>query len=128
VVAQRNHGLRVLLVGGGEVTQGMAHRLSLAGYRVEFTSSASFAIRTARTNPPDVVLFEFDGFGVEGGDVVGQLRGQPGWERPFVIGIAAAPSEAEGRAEQTGIDLLLVRPVDLGYLQRLLARFQRIVG
>lgn len=50
-------------------------------------------------------------------------------EKPFCIALTAYGMDADRRrSEEAGIDLHLLKPVASSYLQRVLARFQTIIG
>jgi len=75
-----------------------------------------------------VVLLEIRLPGMNGWDVARQLQPQAAGKRPFCIAFTSFGTEADRRrSAEVGIDLHLEKPVDLGFLRRLLRRFQRII-
>jgi DNA-binding response OmpR family regulator len=90
-------------------------------------------VRVARTGPaaglaardeePDVVLL-----GAGGWEVVKQVQEQATEKKPFCIALTGdGPAANHPRIEDFGIDLVLAKPVNPGWLRRLLKRFHRVI-
>jgi DNA-binding response OmpR family regulator len=117
-------GLLVLLVEDDPGTAGgMALLLQVDGHQVRVAGTGPAACRAARDQEPDVVLL-----GAGGWEVARQLQEQATEKKPFCIALTGhSPAANHSRFEDLGIDLVLVKPVNPGWLRRLLKRFQRVI-
>lgn len=129
----RRHGpgLSVLLVDDDlQAAFELSIAIRLQGHRVEMTLAGPEALEIAREKPPDVVFVEVDLLDMDGWEIVRRLyaQGQPAGKRPFYIAMARhGNTEDYQRAADLGIDLYLERPLDLGFIRKLLARFERLI-
>jgi CheY-like chemotaxis protein len=87
------------------------------------------AWQAALRDAPDVVLLDLAVPGMDGYGFARRLQ-EPAWvKKPFVIALAGWHSAGDQRRSlEAGIDLHLVKPVDPDALQRLLRRFEAIIG
>lgn len=121
--------MRVLLVEDhAETARTVSWLLNQAGHDVEVAHDGETAVSAARNNPPDVVLLDLGLPGIDGYEVARQVQEQPGYKRPLLVAVSGhSEAEARQRCEEAGIDLHLVKPVEPGYLQRLLSRFRQVI-
>jgi len=117
-------GLLVLLVEDDpDAAESMALLLQVAGHQVRVVCNGPAACQAVRDEEPDVVLV-----GISGWEVAKQVQEQATEKQPFCIALTGHSTEAyRPRHEDFGIDLLLVKPLDPGWLRRLLKRFQRVI-
>lgn len=123
-------GLRVLLAEGDATNaECMTLLLQMHGHQVQVARSGPTALQMAQADPPDVVLLEIRLPEMDGWEVARRLREQATGKKPFCIAVTSYGREADRRrSEEAGIDLHLLKPVASSYLQRVLARFQTIIG
>lgn len=125
-------GLSVLLIESDpEAAASLAAWLGLQGHRSAVAEDLLTALAQTLLEAPDVVIVEIDVPETNGWEIVRQLyaQGPPAGKRPFFIATAWHGSEEDHRhAGETGIDLFLEKPLDLGFLGKLLARFQRVLA
>jgi len=101
----------------------MALLLQVDGHQVRVAGTGPAAFLAAQDEEPDVVLL-----GSSGWEVVKQVQEQATEKKPFCIALTGHTSEASRPPlGDIGIDLLLVRPVDPGWLRRLLKRFHTVI-
>jgi two-component system CheB/CheR fusion protein len=111
-----------------DTAESTAMFLRECGHRVQIACDGPAACRAAVNQPPDVVLLDLTLPGMDGWAVARRLQ-EPAWEkRPFLIAVTGHDrKEDHRRSQDAGIDLHLAKPVDPHLLQRLLARFCRII-
>jgi CheY-like chemotaxis protein len=86
-------------------------------------------VRAAHEWPPDVAILDLRLPLLDGSAVARRLRELATDKQPLLIAIAGGPGDSDRRrAAEAGIDLCLPRPIDPEVLQRLLRRFQAILG
>jgi CheY-like chemotaxis protein len=123
--------LRVLVVEDDTDTANtMAMLLHCWGFESLAVATASAGLDVAQTGFPDVVLLDLALPGMDGFEFAKRLREQPRQESkiPFLIAVSGyGDPENCRRAHEAGIDLHLVKPVDLAALQTLLKRFHRVI-
>jgi CheY-like chemotaxis protein len=124
-------GLHVLVVEDhAPSAASMEQFLQLSGYEVTVACDGPTALRSMQSTRPDVVLLDIGLPGeMNGYEVAKWIGEQPTDKRPFVVAVTGFDGEEDRRnSELAGIDLHLVKPVDAGKLQGLLARFQQVVA
>jgi CheY-like chemotaxis protein len=122
--------LRVLVVEDcPETAATLTECLQRHGYVVSVASDGPTALAAARTLQPDAILLDIGLPGMDGWEVVEQLRKQVVTKRPLLIAITGLQGESHAlRSEQVGIDLHLTKPIDFDQLNRLLVRFSAILA
>jgi DNA-binding response OmpR family regulator len=122
-------GLRVLLADGDAGNaECMELLLTHYGHRVQIARSGPSALRLAQADLPDVVVLEIRLPGMDGWEVVRELRGRANGKRPFFIALTSCDSEADRRRSlEAGIDLHLLKPLQPRFLRSLLRRFRDII-
>jgi two-component system, chemotaxis family, CheB/CheR fusion protein len=103
-----------------------AHTLALLvrnwGHEVAVVSDGQEALARAETLEPDVALVDIGLPGMLGHELAQRLRAQPRY-RNLLLAAVTGYGRAEDReaAHRAGFDAYLVKPVDLGELEKLLA-------
>jgi two-component system CheB/CheR fusion protein len=123
-------GLRVLVAeDDADTAVSTAALLSLSGHEVDIAADGPFAVEAVVTGHPDVVLLDISLPGLDGYEVAKRVKGQHAERTPLLIAVTGYGSaEDRQRSAAAGIDLHLVKPVDPELLQKLLKRFQQVVG
>jgi CheY-like chemotaxis protein len=106
----------------------LAMLLRIYGHEIHLAPDGRTAIETARAKPPDVVLLDLGLPGMDGFQVAKQLKELPTPKPPFLTAVTGYGRDIDRqRSHDAGIDLHLVKPVDLEELQKVLKRLQAIV-
>jgi signal transduction histidine kinase/DNA-binding response OmpR family regulator len=115
------HAARVLLIEDDTQAAELLHtQLHSAGYTVEVTVSGESGLAAAVAQPPDAIVLDIRLPGMDGWDVIRQLKGN---ERLAGIPVIIASILDERQAALAlGADEYLVKPVDRGALLGALAR------
>ena len=93
------------------------------GQRVEVAYDGPGALEVARTFRPEVVLLDIGLPGMSGYEVAERLRSGPETGGALLIALTGwGQEEDRRRSKAAGIDLHLVKPVDLDAMQDLLLR------
>ena len=117
-------GLRVVLAAANPITALlMGVLLGTDGHDVRLAHDGASALEAAETHDPDVLLLEGGSPGLDVQEVARRLKRRNALKTPLLIEMAW-PDQVAGE----DIDLRLDQPVDPVLLQRLLKRFQRVVG
>src|SRR5262245_32422155 len=114
--------LRVLVVEDEpDLAFSEAVLLRLEGYEVAVAGDGPAALREAQNFQPDVVLLDIGLPGMDGYRVARALQERTPVKRPLVIACSGFEEEAAGTgAPEAGIDLYLLKPVDMAALQKVL--------
>lgn len=91
------------------------------GARVPDRHDGAAALALAQSNPPEVVLLDIGLPVMDGYEVARRIRQALGTKIRLVALTGYGQPEDRGRALDAGFDHHLVKPVDLGALERLLA-------
>lgn len=121
--------LRILMVEDDQDTvDTFAMLLTAEGYEVRSALDGPSGLEAARAWQPDAVLLDIGLPGMNGYELARQLRQTSGTRRPFLIAITAyGDDKARHCSEEVGIDLHLVKPVEIDDLQMVLDKFQTIL-
>lgn len=124
-----SRALRVLLVEDhADTAESLATLLRLEGHHVDVAADGMTALRIAQAGPPDVALLDIGLPGMDGHQVAQGLRALRHDKRPLLIATTGyGTDEDKRRSDAAGLDLHLVKPVDLEQLRSLLKRFHDIV-
>jgi DNA-binding response OmpR family regulator len=127
--ARGGPGLRVLVVEDDEgAATSAAMLLSILGHDAQIASDGAAALGAVSAYNPDVVLLDIGLPDLDGFEVAKRLRNRVTSRRPFLIAMTGrAGGEDRQRATEAGIDLYLVKPVDSGPLEQVLARFHQLL-
>ncbi len=122
--------LRVLIVDDdADTSDTMAILLGHWGFEVKVARNGSQALEASTACMPDIVLLDIAMPGVNGLEVARHICKQSRLHkrRPFLIAISGyADTPTQERAQEVGIDLYLVKPVDPVEVEKVLRRFQRV--
>ncbi len=103
--------------------------LTYQGYEVSLAMTGAEGLQLAKTTCFDVVLCDIGLPGMDGYQVVETLRRQPDTADLFVVANSGyGHPEALARSREAGFDEHLVKPLDMGRLQEMLAEHCAAVG
>jgi two-component system CheB/CheR fusion protein len=124
--------LRVLVIEDDEDTAtsfGMLLRLYGYSFEVQLARDGPSACRAAQTSSPDIILLNIGLPQMDGWQVAKQIREQSAGKRLLIVAMSGFGMEADRlRSDEAGIDLHLVKPVTPEELEKVLRRFQAVVG
>jgi CheY-like chemotaxis protein len=119
----RTTGVRVLIVEDNpDAADSLEALLDFLGHRVRIAGDGPRALALARTEPPDVMLIDIGLPGMDGYEVARHVRQDARLTGVLLVALTGY-GRAEDRAEAlaAGFDRHLVKPVDAGTLQELVA-------
>jgi CheY-like chemotaxis protein len=126
-----DRALRVLIVDdNADASDTMAILFSHWGFEAKAVHTGHEALQAAGTFSPDLVLLDIGMPGMNGFEVARRLRGYVPTKGkvPFLIGYSGYGDEHTRQLSlDAGIDLHLVKPLELAELERLLRRFQSVI-
>jgi CheY-like chemotaxis protein len=113
---------RVLIVEDNiDSGRSLKYYLQDVGHEVEHAINGYAAVVIARKQQPDVVILDLGLPGMDGFDVVAQLKREPGLERIRIIVVTGyAQEEFRERTRQAGCEIHLLKPVDPRDIAKLL--------
>jgi two-component system, chemotaxis family, CheB/CheR fusion protein len=120
--------LRILIVDDlHDSANSLATLIGLWGYKTVVSYDGMSALDAASANPPDVVLLDLGLPGMDGHELARQLRRLPGMDIALLVAISGYGQEADvQRCKEAGIDCHFLKPVDLGELQKVLAKAEEL--
>jgi CheY-like chemotaxis protein len=115
-------GLRILVVDDNiDAAQTMAALLRMRGHEAEVVYDGESALRRAHSMAPDVVFLDIGLPGMNGFQVVRELRGRPQTSRAVLIALTGYGQASDRtRSLEAGFDYHLVKPVELQAIEKLL--------
>jgi two-component system CheB/CheR fusion protein len=118
--------LRLLVVEDHvDIAESMAMLLTLNGHQVRVVGDGPAALRAAGDEEPDIVLLDLGLPGMTGYEVAERLIARNPRKRPFLIAMTGFGSEDDRRhCWEAGIDLHMLKPVDMEQLEGVLNRFR----
>ena len=125
---QEGQPLRVLVVEDDTGTaRTWARLLGSLGHEVEVAADGPAAVRAAEARPPDVVLLDIGLPGMSGYEVARRLRQLPSNSRPLLVAVTGFGEPADRlHSYEVGIDLHLVKPVEVEELRTFLDHFEAV--
>ncbi len=110
-----------------DTAQAWVWLLRSLGHEVEVASTGPAGLQAAQVRLPDAVLLDLGLPGMSGYEVASRLRALKTDGRPLLIAVTAfGEPEDRVRSYEVGIDLHLVKPVQVEELEALLARYQAV--
>jgi PAS domain S-box-containing protein len=115
---------RILVVDDNrDAAESLAVLLRLLGHDVRTAYDGRLALETAAGYDPNVILLDIGLPGLDGFEVCQRLRASPDRAKAVIIAMTGYGQEEDKRhSQKAGFDAHLVKPVDLGALQDVLAR------
>jgi two-component system CheB/CheR fusion protein len=112
---------RVLLVDDSlDACLAQSMLLKMRGYEVQTATSGRDALAVYERFKPDIVLMDLGMPEMSGYDVVRQLRGKPGGDRPLYIALSGRGEEEDrAKAREAGFHRYAIKPVDLADLEEM---------
>jgi CheY-like chemotaxis protein len=96
--------------------------LRLSGHNVSTAYDGPSALKTARANPPEVILLDIGLPGMSGLDVARHVRDDVRLKHVLLVALTGYGQEEDRQQTQmAGFDAHFVKPVELDVLQKLLA-------
>lgn len=106
-----------------DVSESFRVLLELIGNDVRTASDGPAALDAAREFHPDVAFIDIDLPGMNGYEVASRLRHEHGRQlKLYALTGFGQPADKE-RAMSAGFDVHIVKPLDLAFLEKLLARY-----
>jgi|RhiMetdeSRZDD1v2_1073273.scaffolds.fasta_scaffold130625_2 PAS domain S-box-containing protein len=120
-------GRRVLIVEDNEDVRAMMRTLlELEGHEVHEAADGPRGVETAMEVRPDVAFIDIGLPGIDGYQVVEQLRAHAGELLPVLVAVTGyGRIEDRDRMEQAGFDAHLIKPVEPMRIQEIMARARR---
>jgi PAS domain S-box-containing protein len=122
--------LRVLVVDDSEdTTELLGTLLEMAGHSIQVAHTGPSALEVAAAFRPDAIILDIGLPGLDGYQVAQRLREDPALQSVTLIAATGYGQEEDlRRSREVGFDHHLVKPIDPGELQRLLAELAGRVG
>jgi CheY-like chemotaxis protein len=127
--SQERHGLKVLIIEDHKDTAAaMAQLVQSLGHEVDVALDGHSALGKLPECLPDVVLLDIGLPGMDGYEVAKWIGEQPSDKKPLLVAVTGLAEDSHRQnSAAAGIDLHLVKPVDVEQLERLLSRFKTII-
>lgn len=108
----------VLVVNDQEpVRQAVVQSLQARGFRARSARSGREALEVARTDRPDLILYDMDPPGLDGWEATRRLKADPVTRRILVIAMSEnTETDARNMAMRVGCDAFASKPVDVEHL------------
>jgi CheY-like chemotaxis protein len=121
--------LRVLVVDDHrDSANSLCHLIGLWGYECEVAYDGGSGLEAACAFLPDCLLLDIAMPVLDGYTLAQRIRQEPTLADTKLVAISAFSDNAHvRRAQQAGFDFLLVKPADLGELERLLTMLNEVV-
>lgn len=122
--------LRVLVVDDSQdTTELLGTLLEMAGHSIQVAHTGPSALEAAAAFRPDAIILDIGLPGLDGYQVAQRLREDPALKSVTLIAATGYGQEEDlRRSREVGFDQHLVKPIDPGELQRLLAELAGRVG
>jgi DNA-binding response OmpR family regulator len=118
--SQRRYVL--LIEGDADTGQSLTTLLRSMGHEVELAVDGESARKIARSACPDMIVLDLDTACCDGWSLAKEFRLQLGLQlAPIVVISGRASKEDRHRSFEAGCDYHLSKPLDLGYLENLIA-------
>ncbi|AMV23716.1 Response regulator MprA [Gemmata sp. SH-PL17] len=118
--------LRVLVIDDeADTADSLARVLALHGFTAATATTGADALRALESDPPDVVVTDLLMPGVDGFEIARRVRSLVP-RRPLLVAVTGAARETLDAAEESGFDLVLMKPADPVLIVGVLRRFERL--
>ncbi|VTR91983.1 histidine kinase : Chemotaxis protein methyltransferase CheR OS=Polaromonas sp. CG9_12 PE=4 SV=1: Response_reg [Gemmata massiliana] len=118
--------LRVLVIDDeADTADSLARVLALHGFTASIATSGADALLILESDPPDVVVTDLLMPGVDGFEIARRVRSLVP-RRPLLVAVTGAARETLDAAEESGFDLVLMKPADPILIVGVLRRFERL--
>jgi CheY-like chemotaxis protein len=114
---------RILIVDDNvDAAESLADLLSSFGHDVQIAFDGPTALATASVFRPEVIFLDIGMPGMDGYQVVHQLRKQNGLEKTMIVALTGYGRDVDRqRTQDAGFDAHLVKPIDLDTLNNILS-------
>ena len=125
-VADQAAGLRILIAEDRkDCADSLAMLLRLYGHTVMIAQNGPNTLEMVQAHQPDVLLLDIGLPGMDGYAVANHLKDYKRTKTPLIIAVTGFGREEDRRhAQEAGIDLHMVKPLDPEQLRIVLERFQ----
>lgn len=115
---QHAHRKTVLVVNDQEpVRQAVMQSLQARGFRARSARSGREALEAARTDRPDLILYDMDPPNLDGWEATRRLKADPVTRRILVVAMSEnTETDARNMAMRVGCDAFAPKPVDVEHL------------
>lgn len=118
--------LRVLVIDDeADTADSLARVLALHGFTASTATTGAEALLALESDPPDVVVTDLLMPGVDGFEIARRVRSLVP-RRPLLVAVTGAARETLDAAEESGFDLVLMKPADPILIVGVLRRFERL--
>jgi signal transduction histidine kinase/ActR/RegA family two-component response regulator len=109
-----------------DAAQSLAMILKMAGYDVRVALSGQEALTIANREQPDAMFLDIGMFDMSGYEVAASVRKESWGQRVLLVAVTGwGQPDDQQRSKAAGFDHHLTKPVDLGYVEQLLAAFSK---
>jgi signal transduction histidine kinase/ActR/RegA family two-component response regulator len=123
VSAERGRRRVLLVEDNPDSAESMKMLLELAGHSVRVVQDGEVALAAARAEPPEIMLIDVGLPGMDGYELVRQLRHIPALDGSLLIALTGyGRDEDKQQALAAGFDHHLTKPVDMASLHALIGR------
>ena len=110
---------KILLIDdNSHVTQVLSHGLTAVGYETSAENDPTRALQTALAFKPDLVLLDVDMPGMDGGDVMQELRSQREFRETPMIFLTSLATPQDTAARDDASETVLSKPITIVELTR----------
>jgi CheY-like chemotaxis protein len=114
---------RILVVDDNDAAALLAVLLELEGHEVQTAANGADAVRRAESFRPEVVLMDLDMPGIDGFETSRRIRARPWGSTILIAALTGWGRDVDRRrAQEAGVDLHFVKPVDTTALLDVVAR------
>jgi CheY-like chemotaxis protein len=109
-----------------DAAQSLAMILKMAGYDVRVALSGREALTIANREQPDAMFLDIGMFDMSGYEVAASVRRESWGQRALLVAVTGwGQPDDQQKSKAAGFDHHLTKPVDLAYVEQLLAAFSR---
>jgi CheY-like chemotaxis protein len=114
---------RILVVDDNDAAALLAVLLELEGHEVQTAANGADAVRRAESFRPEVVLMDLEMPGIDGFETSRRIRARPWGSTILIAALTGWGRDVDRRrAQEAGVDLHFVKPVDTTALLDVVAR------